>query len=124
MSLSSVKLDAGDIWMREDLDLKGKNMKEVFHNISSSSIKLLNRFIDEYPNIQPQEQNSAKGSYYKRRTNEESQILKSDFTNWDLKTIYNFIRSLTDPYPNAFLEDEMGNKLIFKEVEFIPKNTN
>ena len=37
-----------------------------------------------------------------------------------LKELYNFIRCLTDPYPNAFIEDNEGNRLVFKNVNYIP----
>ena len=38
-----------------------------------------------------------------------------------VKTIYNFIRCLTDPYPNAYFEDDKGDKVFFKDVSFIEK---
>jgi len=34
----------------------------------------------------------------------------------NLKEIYNFIRAITDPYPNVYIEDKEGNKLFFNEV--------
>ena len=60
--------------------------------------------------------------WIKRRTPEESRIKIEDFKNKSLKEIYNTIRSLTDPYPNAYLEDSAGNRLYFKEVKYIPKS--
>ncbi len=35
-----------------------------------------------------------------------------------LLEIYNKIRCLTDPYPNAFLEDEHGNRLFFEGISY------
>ena len=35
--------------------------------------------------------------------------------------IYNKIRFLTQPYPNAFIEDTNGDKLFFLEVTFKKK---
>lgn len=124
MTLSSEKLDAGDIWLKEDLDLRGKNIKEIFSNITKSSIKMLNTFIDNFEKIKPVTQTIEEGSYFKRRTLAESRIKKEDIINWDLIQIYNFIRSLTDPYPNAFIEDEKGNRLYFKGVEYVEKLEN
>ena len=122
MTLSSGKLDAGEIWGQTDLDLTGKNMTEVFTNLTTSSIILLHTFFDKYPNVFPQEQNISMGSYYKRRTPKQSQLTWDQMQKLNLKELYNFIRSLTDPYPNAYIEDEYGNKLVFKQVEYISKD--
>jgi len=119
MTLSSEQLDAGDIWIKEDLDLTGKNIKEIFSNISKSSIRMLGKFIEDFKNITPQKQIVTNGSYFKRRSSADSKMSPNDFINNDLKTIYNFIRALTDPYPNAYIEDVNGNRLVFKEVEYI-----
>lgn len=120
MTLSSEKIDDGDIWIQEDLDLLGDNMTIIFNNLAQSSIKLLNSFFDIFPNIIPQQQNTKLGSYFKRRIQRQSELTKDQFQNLSLKQLYNFIRALTDPYPNAYLKDEEGNMLYFKEVMFVP----
>jgi methionyl-tRNA formyltransferase len=123
MTLSSGKLDAGDIWMKEDFDLSGSNMSEVFDNLVDSSIKLLSRFFEVYPDIVPDKQNTASGTYYKRRKPIDSKIETNQLCNVQLKNIYNQIRCLTDPYPNAYIEDDDGNKLYFQEVRYEEKKT-
>jgi methionyl-tRNA formyltransferase len=124
MTLSAAKIDAGDIWLKEDLDLTGDSMNDVFENLIASSTKLLNSFLNKYPEIKASEQNIQNGTYYKRRKPEESKLSKEDFANKSLNELYNFIRSLTDPYPNAYLEDELGNKLVFKNVTYITKSND
>ena len=119
ITLSS-KLDAGDIWMKEDLLLIGDSVDDIFNNIIESSAILLDQFFNLYPNIKPQIQDTTSGSYFKRRTPEESKLTIEDFNNMSLQDLYNFIRCLTDPYPNAYLEDSEGNKLVFKEISFMP----
>lgn len=121
ITLSS-KLDGGHIWMQEHYSLSGDSMSEIFDNIEKSTVKLLNAFFNIYPNIQPKVQNLKLGSYFKRRTPEESKISEENFKNMTLKELYNFIRCLTDPYPNAFIEDAEGNKLVIKNVSFIPSS--
>jgi methionyl-tRNA formyltransferase len=116
----SNKLDAGEIWIKEDLSLIGDSIDDIFDNISQSSILLLNKFFDDYPNLKPEIQDVSKGSYFKRRKPEESKLNVDDFHKLTLQELYNFIRSLTDPYPNAFIEDNDGNRLIFKNVRYIP----
>lgn len=122
MTLSDDKIDAGDIWLKEELDLTGDSMHEVFKNIVTGSVKLLDSFFNSYPKIKPYPQNVKEGTYFKRRNLEDSRLNRFDFTNKSLEELYNFIRSLTDPYPNAYLEDDEGNKLVFKGVTYIPKN--
>ena len=119
ITLSS-KLDAGEIWMKEDLSLIGDSIDNIFNNIVQSSIILLSTFFNLYPNINPQMQDTTSGSYFKRRKPEDSKLNLEDLNKMTLQEIYNFIRCLTDPYPNAFLEDNEGNKLIFKNVSYIP----
>ena len=62
----------------------------------------------------------TKGSYFKRRKPEQSRLELDDFNNKLLKEIYNKIRYLIDPYPNAFVQDEYVNKLFYKEVYDVP----
>jgi len=119
----SKKIDGGDIWLKEDFSLEGNNIKAIFKNLEKSSIILLNTFLNNKGKMQKQKQNLAQGSFYKRRTPKESRIELSDFSNNSLIEMYNFIRALTDPYPNAYLEDEKGNKLLFKDVEYIPNQS-
>jgi methionyl-tRNA formyltransferase len=117
----SEKLDGGDIWLKHDLDLGGDNIEVIFKNLEDSSINLFNNFFDLYPNINPIKQDLTKGSYFKRRTLEQSSLELDDFKNKSLEEIYNNIRCLTDPYPNAFFEDEYGNRLYFTGVKYVTK---
>ena len=119
MTLSSHKLDGGDIWLKENLDLTGNSITEIFNHITESSIALLNIFFSQYPNIKPTPQNINIGTYYKRRMPHESRLSIEDFSKLTLEEIYNHIRCLTDPYPNAYIEDVFGNRLIFKHVGYI-----
>jgi methionyl-tRNA formyltransferase len=114
----SKKIDGGDIWLKEDFSLKGDNIKVVFKNLEKSSIRLLNTFFNIKGKVEKQKQNLTLGSYYKRRTPKESRIELNDFSNNSLEEMYNLLRSLTDPYPNAYLEDAEGNKLYFTGVSF------
>ena len=118
MTLSDKKLDAGDIWGKNKFSLRGDNITKVFEAIEKSSVQLLNQFFDSYPNIVPINQNISEGSYYRRRKPEESRILYDDIESLGLEYMYNKIRSLTAPYPNAYFEDKNGNRLYIKEVVY------
>tara|TARA_B110001469_G_C9567213_1_gene281263 strand:+ start:36 stop:734 length:699 start_codon:yes stop_codon:yes gene_type:complete len=121
MSLSPDKMDEGDIWLKEDLDLTGDSIGEIFINLVDCSTLLLTGFFDEYPGLSPETQNLEDGSYFKRRLPGDSKLLPTDFTSRSAKELYNFMRCLTDPYPNAYLEDRDGNRLVFTSVKYIAK---
>jgi methionyl-tRNA formyltransferase len=114
----SEKLDGGDIWFKNDLDLGGDTIEIIFKNLEESSIVLFNNFFSMYPNIEPIKQDLTKGSYFKRRTPEQSKINLEQLQNMSLKEVYDFIRCLTDPYPNAYIEDAKGNRLYIKGVSY------
>jgi len=118
----SEKLDGGDIWLKHDLDLGGSTNETILKNLEKSTLALLNNFFNDFPHIDPVKQDLTKGSYFKRRTIDQSRLDLKDFKTKSLEEIYNFIRCLTDPYPNAFIEDKNGNKLLFKEVQFVPSD--
>lgn len=115
----SEKIDAGDIWLKEDLSLEGDSMEEVFDNLTTTSIRLLNEFIFKYPDIRPQKQEG--GTFYKRRKPHESRVNRDAFHFGSLERLYNSIRCLTDPYPNAYIEDDDGNRLYFTGVRYEKK---
>ena len=48
-----------------------------------------------------------------RRKPGDSKIELDEFMEPNLVSLFNKIRCLTDPYPNAYIEDKHGNKLFF-----------
>jgi methionyl-tRNA formyltransferase len=118
MELSSKKLDAGDIWGKGDLSLEGSDMDEILFNISNASIKLLELFFNQYPDIIPVQQKVEQGSYFKRRKESDGRIDIKDLADFSAKSIYNKIRCLTYPYPNAYIEDSNGDRVYFEAVRF------
>lgn len=112
------RLDAGEIWGKCDLSLVGDSMEEILGHVGAASIKLIESFLAQYPNISPQPQDLSQGKLIKRRKPEESRLLPSDFDDADIKPLYNKIRCLTEPYPNAYLEDASGNRIYFERIRF------
>lgn len=119
MTIGQGKIDSGDIWGKEDVDLTGDSMEVVLDHIACSSIKLLDSFFDQYPFITPKQQNPETGTYFNRRTPDESRLTMQMMSEMSIENLYDFIRALTEPYPNAYLEDEQGNRLVFQKVTFI-----
>jgi methionyl-tRNA formyltransferase len=112
------KLDSGVIWGKCEMSLTGDSMDEVFQNIKIATLTLLTSFLKEYPHILIESQILSQGNYVQRRKPNQSQILPADFDFSDVTKLYNKIRCLTAPYPNAYIEDDKGNRLYFEKVRF------
>lgn len=112
------KLDDGDILAQVPFSLDG-HMKYILERIGAAGLKAIRTALDEMTSGEmiPKPQNEEEATFFKRRKPKESQMTLDQFEN--LENAYNFIRALEDPYPNAYLKDENGNKLVFKLVEFI-----
>lgn len=112
------KLDGGDVWAKTSLSLLGDSASDIFENVAQSAATLVQEFIDIYPNIVPVKQDLSQGLYRKRRRPEDSRISREELSLSNIVALYNKIRCLTDPYPNAYVEDEVGNKLYFEKIRF------
>ena len=109
------KLDAGPILFQEKFSLKGQ-LKDVTNQMIPLGIKgifyILNNKIKEHV------QDESKATFFKRRTPKESEIKIDDFEKFSAKQLYNKVRSLQDPYPNAFVTCKDNKKLFLKVVEY------
>lgn len=121
MTISPNGVDVGDIWLKEEWDLSSSTMSKILENLAISTSKLLCRFFNTTEKIIPQHQDLSKGSYYQRRKPSDSQVSWDILSKMKLRDIYNLIRALGDPYPNIYIEDDDGNRLLFKEVVYIPR---
>jgi methionyl-tRNA formyltransferase len=101
-----------------DLYLHG-GMDEIFQQLTYTSIPLINDFIDNYPNTE-WKQWPEEDIVREPRKAEDSKISFEEFFKTSTSNLYNLIRSLEDPYPNLFIEDEEGI-LYFKKVAFKSK---
>lgn len=103
-------LDSGDILLQEELLLTG-SINEIFERMKVNDLKMIEKIIDGKYKRKKQR---GKSSKYKRRNPEQSE-LKS--LNYSKKYLYDFIRMLEDPYPNAFIK--IGSKkIIFKQAKY------
>lgn len=104
------KLDAGDILLQKDLSLEG-SLDDIFSRMISNDYFLINKIINSKFKKQKQ---TGKITTYKRRKPKESELISLDFSK---KYLYDFIRMLADPYPNAFIK--IGKKkIIFKDIKY------
>ena len=107
-------IDGGGIVNKCDLSLEG-SIKEIFARMKIKAGVMVRNAVNDFPNIKATKQ----GEYNlikKRRVPAESEIYATDFYHLKAEKIYNKIRALGDPYPNAFVVCGDGKKLYFKEV--------
>jgi len=104
------KLDSGDIILQKTLSLKG-SLNEIFNRMIENDYEIIVKAIQGKYRRRKQ---TGKSTYYKRRTPEQSELKNLEYSK---KYLYDFIRMLADPYPNAFIK--VGKKkIIFKSVKF------
>ena len=108
------EMDAGDIIGQKDMSLDG-HMCDIFRNLTDVGTELSIETFNK--DIVRQQQDQSKATVYKRRTPEQSEITLEEIVNKTGKHLYNKIRMLEDPYPNAYIRTADGKKLIIKLAE-------
>jgi methionyl-tRNA formyltransferase len=105
-------IDSGPIYKKVNLSLNGE-LKNIFRRISfigsKITIKLLNDFNSNKKIIFFKQKKI--GKIYKRRRKKDSEFKLEDIKNKNFFYLNNFVRSLNDPYPNAYFK--FNNKLVF-----------
>ena len=111
--LMNDKIDEGDILLKENLLLTG-TINEIFSRMIDNDFKMIQKIISGKYKIKKQ-----KGihSYFKRRSPQESEL---DSIDMSLTKIYDFIRMLDDPYPNAFVK--LGKRKILLKNPSLKNN--
>ena len=105
-------LDGGDIYFQKKMSLDGslnQILKKIVKLGTEGTLKVISK-----KKIKPIKQNHRQASFYKRRKPEQSEITLSEIKNKSAEYIYNKIRMLDDPYPNAFIKLR-GKKLFIKK---------
>ena len=64
------------------------------------------------------EQNHDDMTYFTRKKPSDSEITHQEILTKDAEYIYNKIRMLTDPYPNAYIEDKHGKRVYIKDCYY------
>ena len=107
--LMSSGIDEGDIILQKNLSLDG-SLNEIFDRMKKNDFEMITKIIQGKYISKKQ---MGKPTYFKRRKPEESELKNLNFSK---KQLYDFIRMLEDPYPNAFIK--IGKKkIIFKSAE-------
>ena len=108
-------LDKGDILFQQAISISNAdNLSDLYNKISSVGYKGVRWIVEclcKDIKIKLQPQDSSKRSYFKRRTPKMSEIKIDDFKNLTATNIHNKVRSLQDPYPNAYIVCKDNTKL-------------
>jgi len=108
------KLDAGHILLQRDLSLAG-SIDDIFSRMQQNDYEMIIKIIAGKYKVKKQR---GTPTIYKRRKPEESELKHLDFSK---SYIYDFIRMLGEPYPNAFIK--IGKrKILFKAAKFNGKD--
>jgi len=107
--LMNNKLDAGLILLKKNLSLEG-NLDQIFKRMIENDYKIICKIMLGKYTLKKQ---TGKPTLYKRRTPKQSELKN---LNYSKLYLYNFIRMLDDPYPNAFIK--IGKKkIMFKSAK-------
>lgn len=112
--LMTEALDGGDVVARGALNLSG-TLDEIFERITKVGYELTVKLLNTALEPVPQDEHGA--TYCRRRTPEESEITLEELTTKTSTYLYNKVRMLADPYPNAYFRTVDGKRLLFKHVE-------
>jgi len=104
-------MDAGDIVAQEGLNLAG-SLADIFSRIEDAGVRLT---LDILRNgLKPVPQDHSKATNCKRRKPQDSEITLDELKGCDAEYLYNKIRMLAEPYPNAYIRTVDGKRLLIK----------
>ena len=103
------EIDSGAIISQGDISLEG-TLDNIFEQIENVGIKLTLEIVENGFKAKPQNHNEA--TYFNRRKKADSEITLEEITGKSSEFLYNKIRMLADPYPNAFIKTKDGKKLV------------
>jgi methionyl-tRNA formyltransferase len=112
-------IDTGDILYQSILSLDGE-LDDIFDRIKKAGVDGINYIIENYSNFDKIriKQDDSKSTFYKRRKSVDSEITLDEILNNEPYYLYNKIRSLTDPYPNAYIKCKDGKKLFITKSKY------
>lgn len=106
------KVDTGEIYSQTPFSLIG-TLDDIFEQViqigTIDTIQVLNEIALGI--AEPKVQDEKQATYYLRRKPEQSEITLKDLKTKTARQLYDFIRALADPYPNAYIKGSDGNKV-------------
>ena len=109
------KLDQGKILYQTPFSLKGE-LNDIFSRIIELGTFGIHHIMASNPKGIKQDESEA--TYCKRRKPEESEITIDEIMNKSAHELYDKVRMLNDPYPNAFIRCKNGDKLFITKTHY------
>ena len=109
------KLDQGKILYQAPFSLKGE-LSDIFSRIIELGTFGIHHIMASNPKGTKQDESEA--TYCKRRKPEESEITIDEIMNKSAHELYDKVRMLNDPYPNAFIRCKNGDKLFITKTHY------
>jgi methionyl-tRNA formyltransferase len=103
------ELDAGDLVGQAELSLTG-TLNDIFKRIEDAGVELTLGLFEH--GLQRSAQDHSAATYCNRRAPSDSHITLEELASQSAEYLYNKIRMLADPYPNAYILTADGKKLI------------
>jgi len=113
------RLDAGPIVWQEAFSLDG-DLDMIFSRVMEKGKKGVSKVMEmalKDDEIKGVAQDESKATSFRRRTPAQSEISASDFRDCTAEQLYNKIRALQDPYPNAFIVCKDNTKLKIQKAK-------
>ena len=103
-------LDGGNILTQIPLSLRG-SIDDIFYRMYKQGLKITKKLLaNKYTE---KKQNLSSGSIFKRRKPKDSEITLDEIRKKTNLYLYNKIRMLEDPYPNAYIKMRSRKKIYF-----------
>jgi methionyl-tRNA formyltransferase len=106
--LMNEKIDSGPILFQEPISLSG-SLDDIFNRIQELGYKGTMQYLSNP--IEGVKQIEEEATYFSRRTEKDGEITLEELNEQSSEYIYNKIRMLQDPYPNAYLKASDGKKI-------------
>lgn len=115
------KFDAGPVFAQRKFRIEDyDNVFTVFEKVAMSSCEMIRDNLHHWYNgvFNPLTLDETTATYYKRRRPKDGELNFS----WDDRTIYNYVRALTKPYPGAFFSYK-GSAVTVWDAELLNETT-
>ena len=108
-------LDDGPIIRQKEFSLKG-DLSKILKRIERIGYELTFEILSD-AQWKTTEQNHSLATVFKRRKPDQSEITSKEIQSKSARYLYNKIRMLQDPYPNAYIVDKNGKKLFITDAK-------
>lgn len=107
-------MDTGDIICQKEFSLEG-HLSDIFNRITDIGIELTQKLLTNDYTLTRQNQEGT--TICKRRTPKDSEITINELQTKPAQYLFNKIRMLEDPYPNAFFKTIDHKKILIKMAD-------